>query len=54
MRRVAAGGSLLGGALLPQLSRATRALLDSDHDQRVLTLDIDGGDATAPVGRWPS
>ena len=41
------GGSLLGGALSPELARATRALLDSDHAQQVLTLDIDGGDATA-------
>ncbi len=41
------GGSLLGGALSPELSRATRALLASDHAQQVLTLDIEGGDATA-------
>jgi xanthine dehydrogenase accessory factor len=41
------GGSLLGGALAPELALATRQLLSSAHTQRLVTLDIDTTDATA-------
>jgi xanthine dehydrogenase accessory factor len=41
------GGSLLGGALRPEVAAAAKELLGSGGALRLLTLDIDGGDATA-------
>src|SRR6478736_2832500 len=41
------GGSVLGGALQPELATATKELLGAGRPLELLTLDIDGGDATA-------
>jgi xanthine dehydrogenase accessory factor len=41
------GGTLLGGALAPELAAATKELLGSGRPVEVMTLDIDGGDAAA-------